>query len=119
MRRAIEGAALYGVLLVLLATMILFGIVTAEKGVNSLVGADDPQALAIQSTTNGEVDLKILGKQVTGTKVPWGDQLSDALEGGESVVADTLDQVSLTIGSWMQTGAKSVLGKLQEWVFPQ
>ncbi|ARU62002.1 hypothetical protein CBW65_14060 [Tumebacillus avium] len=116
LKNAIEQTALYGVLLVLLALMVLFGIATAEKGVNSLVGTDDPQALAVQSTKSGEVDLKILGKNVPGTKVPWADELSNSLEGRESAVADTLDEVSMDIGTWMQAGAQSVLGKLEEWV---
>jgi hypothetical protein len=109
-----EQTALYGVLLVILALLILFGIATAEKGVNSLVGTDDPQALAIQSTSEGEVDLKILGKQVSGTKLPWADELSDSLEGRESAVADALDAVSMEIGTWMQAGAQTVLGKVKD-----
>ncbi|ASS76112.1 hypothetical protein CIG75_14865 [Tumebacillus algifaecis] len=116
LKNAIEQTALYGVLLVLLALMVLFGIATAEKGVNSLVGTDDPKALAVQSTTDGEVDLKILGKHVSGTKLPWSDELSHSLEGRKSAVADTVDEVSMNIGTWMQARAKSALGKLQEWV---
>lgn len=109
----LEHTAVYGVLVVMLAMMIIFGISTAEKGVNSLVGTNDPQALAIKSTTKGEVDVKILGKDVVATKPAWSKELSQNLEGQQSHVADSMDGVSVQVGTWMQAGAKKLLDMIQ------
>lgn len=115
-RTLIEQTAVFGSLLVILALMILFGISTAEKGVHSLVGTDDPQALVVKSTGNGEVDVKILGKDMSGTQLPWAEQVSRQMEGGNSAVGAAVDDASLTIGTWLQAGSQKVLGKLTEWM---
>ncbi|PWK08384.1 DUF3679 domain-containing protein [Tumebacillus permanentifrigoris] len=111
----LEHTAVYGVLLIMLALLVIFGISTAEKGVNSLVGTNDPQALVIKSGPRGDVDLKILGKDVktgTSTKPSWSQELSQDLEGQQSTVADGLDSASVNMGTWMQTGAKKLLDSL-------
>jgi hypothetical protein len=115
-RSKIEQTAVYSVLLGILAMVVLFGIATAEKGINSLVGTDDPQALAVERPKKGEVELKVLGKNMSTTQLPWSDQLSDQLEGKESIAADLVDGASMKIGTWMQAGAQKVLGSLSEWV---
>lgn len=115
-RKLIEQSAVYGILLVILALMVLFGISTAEKGVNSLVGTDDPQALVVKSTGNGAVDVKILGKDLSGQQLPWADQVSRQIEGGHSAVGTAVDDASLTIGTWLQAGSQKVLGKLTDWM---
>jgi hypothetical protein len=112
LKSMVEHTAVYGVLLVMLTVMVIFGITTAEKGVNSLVGTDDPQALVVKSTTKGDVDLKILGKEVTTTKPSWSQELSRDLEGQQSSVADGMDSVSVNVGTWMQAGAKKLLDSL-------
>jgi hypothetical protein len=114
-RSKIEQTAVYSVLLGILAMVVLFGIAAAEKGINSLTGTDDPQALAVQSPKKGEVELKVLGKNVSTTQLPWSDQLSDNLEGKESTAAGLMDGASMRLGDWMQAGAQKVLGSLNEW----
>jgi hypothetical protein len=111
MRQAIEQTAVYGILLMMLAMMILFGISTAEKGIQSLTGSDDPQALAVHPR-----GLEILGKNLSGTQIPWADRLSDQLEGRESVIGDLVDSAALNIGNLMQSGAQTVLDKLNGWL---
>ncbi|MGZ6525560.1 MAG: hypothetical protein ACXVDB_10700, partial [Tumebacillaceae bacterium] len=119
MRQAIEQTAVYGILLIMLVLLILFGITTAEKGVNSLTGASDSQAVAVNTTPQpapkAKSDLKIVGKDQRGTEPPWSQQLSHNLEGRDSSVAEILDNVSLNAGTWMQAGAKKLLGVIGGW----
>lgn len=115
MRQAIEQTAVYGVLLAILAVLVLFGISAAEKGINSLVGTDDPQALVLQSD-KGQVDLKVLGENVASKELPWSEQLSRNLESEESTVGDAIDGFSLNVGTWMEVGARKVLSVLESWM---
>ena len=114
-KTVIEQSVVYGILLVMLALMILFGISTAEKGVNSLVGTDDKQALVIKSTPQGQMDVKILGKDMSGTKLPWSEQVSRNLDGKDSSVGSAVDDASMSVGTWMQAGAQKVLQTLTDW----
>ncbi|MCX7570803.1 DUF3679 domain-containing protein [Tumebacillus sp. DT12] len=116
MRSLMEQTAVYGILMVMLALMVLFGIQSAEKGIQSLTGSDDPQALAVTGTQNGQVDLRVLGKDLSSTEIPWADRLSDQLEGQESIVGDLVDSAALNIGDWMQAGAQTLLEKLNGWL---
>ncbi|MBL0388387.1 DUF3679 domain-containing protein [Tumebacillus sp. ITR2] len=107
----LEQSAVYGVLLVMLALLVIFGISSAEKGVNSLVGTNDKQALAIKNE-QGDVDLKILGKDVKATKPSWSQELSHDIENQQSSVGSGVDTASISIGTWMETGAKKLLDSL-------
>ncbi|KEO83773.1 DUF3679 domain-containing protein [Tumebacillus flagellatus] len=111
LKSMVEQSAVYGVLVVMLALMIIFGISTAEKGVNSLVGTDDKEALVVKND-QGDVDLKILGKDVKATKPAWSQELSRDLESQQSTVGSGMDSASISIGTWMETGAKKVLDSL-------
>lgn len=115
-RTLIEQSVVYGILLVILALMILFGISAAERGVNSLVGYENPQALAVDSTNQGEVEVKILGKDLSTTQTPWADQVSDSLDQGDSSVSGALDGLAMNVGHWMQTGAQKVLDGISGWI---
>jgi hypothetical protein len=127
-RQSIEQTAVYGILLIMLALLILFGIATAEKGVNSLVGTNEGQAVAVSTTPQPapqlaskterakvKTELNVVGKDQSGTAPSWSRQLSHNLEGKDSAVADVLDHVSLNAGTWMQAGAKKLLGVIGGW----
>jgi hypothetical protein len=111
-KSGLEQTAVYGGLLILLAMMILFGIAAAEKGIQSLVGTDDPEALVVKSAPSGEVKVKILGKDMSGTEKPWAEQLSRKLDEQDSRVAQTADSLSIQIGTWMEAGSRKVLESL-------
>ncbi|HEU4964944.1 MAG TPA: DUF3679 domain-containing protein [Bacilli bacterium] len=115
-RTLMEQTVVYGILLLLLALLILFGIAAAERGVNALVGVDNPQALAVDAKGPGETDLKILGKDLSTSQAPWADQMSDDLDKSDSSVADAVDGLSLNVGQWMQAGAKRVLDGISSLV---
>jgi hypothetical protein len=74
-----------------------------------------PQPAEKKETRKVKTDLHVVGKDQSGTEPSWSRQLSHNLEGKDSAVADVLDNVSLNAGTWMQAGAKKLLGVIGGW----
>jgi len=114
-RTFVEQSLVYGLLVIMLILMILFGIVAAEKGINSLSGTDESQALVVSESPQGETNVTILGKNVAGSSEPsWSQQLSRDLEQSASPTGEAVDQASISIGTWLEAGARKVLDVIND-----